>query len=88
MSGCRTTSKEVVTAIVNPKRVGDFTKAMGLDAKTDRVDAMVIAKYAEMTEPRATAAPPPELEELAELLACRKQLVDEVGVHQQQFQHR
>ena len=77
----------VITAIVNPKRVRDFAKGMGFDAKTDRVDARVIAKYGEVTNPRATPVLPPEREELAELLACRRQLVDDITVRKQQIEH-
>ena len=77
----------VVTAIVNPKRVRDFARGMGLEAKTDRIDAKVIATYGEITDPRATPVLPPERQELAELLACRKQLIDEITVRKQQLEH-
>lgn len=77
----------VLTAIVNPKRVRDFARGMGIDAKTDRVDARVLARYGEITDPRATPVLPPERAELAELLACRKQLVDEISVRKQQLEH-
>lgn len=60
---------------------------MGIDAKTDRVDAKVIAKYGEITDPRATPVLPPERQELAELLACRRQLIDEITVRKQQLEH-
>ena len=56
---------------------------MGIDAKTDRVDAKVIAKYGEISDPRATPVLPPEREELAELLACRRQLVEDITVRKQ-----
>ena len=79
--------KGVITAIVNPKRVRDFAKALGIDAKTDRIDAKVIAKYGEITDPRATPVLPPERQELAELLACRKQLIDEITFRKQQLEH-
>jgi len=72
---------------VNPKRVRDFARAMGVEAKTDRVDAKVIAKYGQVTDPRATPVLPPERQELAELLACRKQLIDEITVRKQQLEH-
>ena len=42
----------VLAAIVNPKRVRDFARGMGLEAKTDRVDAAVIARYGEVRRPR------------------------------------
>jgi transposase len=67
--------------------VRDFARGMGLEAKTDRVDAKVIAKYGEITDPRATPVLPPERQELAELLACRKQLIDEITVRKQQLKH-
>jgi transposase len=62
-------------------------EAMGLEAKTDRVDAKVIARYGQVTDPRATPVLPPERQELAELLACRKQLIDEITVRKQQLEH-
>ena len=77
----------VVTAIVNPKRVRDFAKAIGIDAKTDRVDAKVIARYGELTDPRATPVLPPERAELAELLGCRAQLIDDITARKQQLTH-
>ncbi len=77
----------VITAIVNPKRVRDFARGMGFEAKTDRVDAKVIAKYGEIADPRATPVLPPERQELAELLACRRQLIDEITVRKQQLEH-
>ncbi len=39
----------VLAAIVNPKRVRDFARGMGLEAKTDRVDARLIARYGAVT---------------------------------------
>ena len=36
----------IPVAVVNPKRVRDFAKAMGYLAKTDRIDARIIAEYA------------------------------------------
>jgi transposase len=50
-------------------------------------DAKVIAKYGQVTDPRATPVLPPERQELAELLACRKQLIDEITVRKQQLEH-
>lgn len=61
--------------VINPKRIRDFAKAMGKLAKTDKIDAAVIAEYA------ATFQPPPQknVDELAEkikgLAARRRQLV-------------
>lgn len=59
----------VPAAIVNPKRVRDFAKASGLLAKTDRVDARLIARYGAVMRPAATALPDPARLELREILA-------------------
>ena len=77
----------VLAAIVNPKRVRDFARGMGLEAKTDRVDARLIARYGEVMRPAATPAPDPARAELGEILACRRQLIDEITVRKQQLEH-
>ena len=77
----------VLAAIVNPKRVRDFARGMGLEAKTDRVDARLIARYGQVMRPAATPAPDPARTELREILACRRQLVDEITVRTQQLEH-
>jgi transposase len=73
-------------AIVNAKRVRDFARASGRLAKTDRVDAEVIARYGAFARPPATA-PDPAGRELAELLAFRQRLVSEITARQQQLGH-
>jgi transposase len=73
-------------AIVNAKRVRDFAKASGRLAKTDRVDAEVIARYGAFARPPATPAPDAAGRELAELLAFRQRLVGEITARQQQLE--
>lgn len=74
-------------AIVNPARVRDFARASGCLAKTDRVDAAVIARYGAFARPgpapRATGA----RQMLAELLAYRRQLTAEITARSQQLGH-
>ena len=43
-------------AVINPRRVRDFVKGIGLDANTGPIDAKVIAKYAEVVTPQLLAA--------------------------------
>jgi transposase len=74
-------------AIVNAKRVRAFAKASGRLAKTDRVDAEVIAGYGAFARPPATPAPDAAGRELAELLAFRQQLIGEITARQQQLSH-
>jgi transposase len=79
-------TRGVPAAIVNPKRVRDFARGMGLEAKTDRVDAKVIARYGAVMRPAATPVPDPARAELREILACRRQLIDEITTRKQQLE--
>lgn len=64
-------------AVVNPRRTRDFARAMGLEAKTDRIDAAVLAEYAaKMVERiRVSTLPDDDARALRELLLRRRQLV-------------
>lgn len=62
-------------AVVNPRQVRDFAKATGVLAKTDRLDAAVLAHFAAVIRPAVREAPDQETRELAELVARRRQLV-------------
>jgi transposase len=62
-------------AVVNPKQVRDFAKAMGILAKTDRIDARVLALFAQRIRPQVRALPSEDQRDLAELLGRRSQLV-------------
>jgi transposase len=62
-------------AIVNPRQTRDFAKCLGKLAKTDRLDAEVLALYAERVQPRITEKKSEKHEELEELVTRRRQLV-------------
>lgn len=62
--------------IVNPRQVRDFAKCMGILAKTDKIDAGVIALFAEKTERTANVVYNEQQHILAEKNARRRQLVD------------
>ena len=74
-------------AVVNAKRVRDFAKASGVLAKTDRVDAAVIARYGAFARPAPTPVPDAPRRRLAELLAYRRQLLAEIAARGQQLGH-
>ena len=65
----------VPVAVVNPKQVRDFARAMGVLAKTDRIDAQVLALFAQRIRPQVRALPSQEQRDLAELVDRRAQLV-------------
>jgi len=65
----------VSVAVVNPARARRFAEATGELAKTDRIDARVLAEFAMRLEPRPGEAPSPRQVLLDELLTRRRQLV-------------
>jgi transposase len=62
--------------VVNPRQVRDFAKASGHLAKTDALDAQVLAQFAEMMRPQPRPLPDAETRALAALLTRRRQLVE------------
>jgi transposase len=62
--------------VVNPRQVRDFARASGLLAKTDALDAQVLAQFAEVMRPQPRPLPDQEARALAALLTRRRQLVE------------
>jgi transposase len=62
-------------AVVNPRQVRDFARATGRLAKTDALDAEILARFAEAVRPEARPVPDEEAREFAEVLARRRQIV-------------
>ena len=63
-------------AVVNPRQARDFAKALGVLAKTDAVDAQVLARFAEAIKPEARALKSSDLMALDSVLTRRRQLVE------------
>ena len=61
-------------AVLNPKRVRDFAKALGVLAKTDPIDADVLAQFAEKVRPEPRQLSTIDQDKLKSLLARRRQL--------------
>jgi transposase len=62
-------------AVVNPRQVRDFARATGRLAKTDRIDAEILARFAEAIRPNPKPLPDGEIRALQGILARRRQLV-------------
>jgi len=62
--------------VVNPRQVRDFAKATGQLAKTDRIDADILALFAERVRPEVRVLPDADAQELDALLARRRQLLE------------
>jgi transposase len=71
---CVTEGLPVVVA--NPRQVRDFAKAMGKLAKTDSIDAAVLARFAEAVRPEMRPLPDQATEELRALIARRRQITE------------
>jgi len=65
----------VAVAVANPKRVRDFARAAGIVAKTDKLDAQVLAAFAQRMRPQVHALPDEAQQEITELVDRRAQLV-------------
>jgi transposase len=62
--------------VVNPRQVRDFARATGTLAKTDRLDAAVLAHFAEAVRPPVRPVPDETSRSLAALVARRRQLIE------------
>lgn len=69
-------------AVVNPSQVRAFARARGQLAKTDALDARIIALFAEAVRPTPRPIPDEQARALGELVTRRRQLVDMLGVEQ------
>jgi transposase len=65
----------LAVSVVNPTRVRRFAQAMGILAKTDKIDARVIAHFASVAEPVAKSRQTPLEEQLAACVERRRQLL-------------
>jgi len=67
---------------VNPRNVRDFAKSMGLLAKTDRIDARVLALFGERVRPACRPLPDEQTRTLQDLVVRRRQMLDMFSAEQ------
>ena len=67
-------------AVVNPRQIRDFARATGRLAKTNTLDAAVIALFAERIQPEPRPLATEDAQVLAELVARRRQLIEMIGM--------
>jgi transposase len=63
-------------AVVNPRQVRDFARAVGKLAKTDPIDAKILSHFAEAVKPTCRPVKDPKLDELDQLVTRHRQLVE------------
>jgi transposase len=69
------TAAELSVVVVNPRQVRDFARATGTLAKTDRIDASILAHFAEAVRPAPKPLPDREIRALQAMVARRRQLL-------------
>lgn len=73
--------------VVNPRQVRDFARSTGQLAKTDRIDARMLALFGARVRPVPRALPSEELQELDALVARRRQLLEMRTAEQHRLGH-
>ena len=67
----------VAVVVANPLRARNFARALGQQAKNDRVDAAMLARYARLEHVTSTPPKPRSLQELSDWLALRRKLSEQ-----------
>ena len=67
---------QIPVALVNPGRVREFAKALGLLAKTDKLDAHLLARFGEAAKLQPTLLPDQAVQKLSALMGRRRQLLE------------
>ena len=73
--------------VANPRYVRYFAKATGQLAKTDRLDAHILALFAERVQPTPRPLPDPVVQQLATLMTRRRQLLDMLAAERNRLEH-
>lgn len=69
-------AQELPVALINPRQGRDFAKATGRLAKTDAIDAQILAHFGEAMKPPVLAIESEQARQLSELISRRRQLVE------------
>jgi transposase len=77
-------AQDCAVSLLHPARVRQFAKATGRLAKTDRIDAELLAEYGRTLHPPAEPKPEPLLEELTDVVRRRAQLAELLGLQRTQ----
>jgi transposase len=78
---------QLPVVIINPRRVREFAKSIGQLAKTDRIDARVLALYGERVQPPLRELPDEQSQALHALWVRREQLIEMLVMEQNRLEH-
>ena len=84
VAACATAGLPV--AVVNPRQVRAFAQALGRTAKTDAIDAAVLATFGARVQPEARAIPDAATQALAALVVRRRQLIEMIGMERRRLE--
>jgi len=73
-------SAAIPVVVINGRRVRNFARSMGLLAKTDKIDARVLAAFGERVRPAVRAIPGEDVQELDALTSRRRQILEMIGM--------
>lgn len=79
-------SAKLPMAVVNPRQVRDFGRALGILAKTDAIDARTIARFGATVKPEAQPLPDEQTLELEALMTRRRQLIGMIASEKNRLQ--
>lgn len=77
---------KIAAAVVNPRQVRDFAKGIGLDAKTDPIDAQVISRFGSIVQPVAMAEKSDHQQKHSALVTRRSQLLNLINQEKNRLQ--
>lgn len=77
----------IAVARINPRQARDFARATGRSAKTDAIDAQVLAQYAEAVKPAVRELTDADAVGLAELIDRRRQVVEMILAERNRLAH-
>ena len=78
---------ELPVVIINPRRVREFAKSIGRLAKTDHIDARVLADYGERIQPPVRELPDEQNQALRGLWVRREQLIEMLVMEENRLEH-
>jgi len=81
------TAHKVAFSMVNAAQIRHFAKAKGFIAKTDEIDAMVLAEYGLKLQPKTFTDSPQKTQELQEWVMARRKIIESLHVEHQRLEH-
>ena len=79
-------SRGLPVVVINPRQVKDFGRALGRLAKTDQIDARLLAEFAQKIRPAVRPLPKEEQRELDALMMRRRQVVEMISAEKNRLQ--